>query len=112
MLETQYIFLSNTIIVFLARIKVFNNISNVDLCYHYFNCIGIVLMVKLFGVLNWNVSNQGIFLSSCSAAVTPLKLEFAIVVLVGPWKKLEYGPSSVGIQLLGISRYQLTLITV
>lgn len=107
MLETQYIFLSNTIIVFLARIKVFNNISNVDLCYHYFNCIGIVLMVKLFGVLNWNVSNH-----SCSAAVTPLKLEFAIVVLVGPWKKLEYGPSSVGIQLLGISRYQLTLITV
>lgn len=69
MLETQYIFLSNTIIVFVARIKVFNKISNVDLCYHYFNCISIVLMVKLFGVLNWNVSIQGAFLSLCSAAV-------------------------------------------
>lgn len=88
MLGTQYLFLSNTIIVFLASLKVFNNnISNVDLCYHYFNCISIVLMVKLFGVLNWNVSNQGTFLSFCSATVAPLKLELTIVVLVGTMEK-------------------------
>lgn len=88
MLGTQYTFLSKTIIVFLASLKIFtNNISSVDLCYHYFNCISIVVMVKLFGVLNWNVSNQGTFLTFCSAAVTLLKLELAILVLVGTMEK-------------------------